>query len=30
MSEVYKKANELKMIIYNNSDFKFAEEQAKS
>lgn len=29
MSEVYKKANELKMIIYNNSDFKFAEEQAK-
>ena len=29
ISEVYKKANELKMIIYNNSDFKFAEEQAK-
>ena len=29
MSEAYKKANELKMIIYNNSDFKFAEEQAK-
>lgn len=29
MSEVYKKANELKMIIYNNSDFKFSEEQAK-
>ncbi len=26
--EVYKKANELKMIIYNKSDFKFAEEQA--
>ena len=29
ISEVYKEANELKMIIYNNSDFKFAEEQAK-
>ncbi len=26
--EVYKKANELKMIIYNKSDFKFAEEQS--
>ena len=29
MSEVYKKANELKMIIYNNSDFKFAEKRLK-
>jgi organic radical activating enzyme len=27
--EVYGKANELKCIIYNNDDFKFAEEQAK-
>ena len=26
--EVYKEANELKCIIYNNDDFKFAEEQA--
>ena len=26
--EVYEKANELKVIIYNKSDFKFAEEQA--
>jgi len=26
--EVYAKANELKMIIYNNDDFRFAEEQA--
>ena len=26
--EIYQKANELKMIIYNKSDFKFAEEQA--
>jgi len=26
--EIYEKANELKMIIYNKSDFKFAEEQA--
>lgn len=26
--EIYSKANELKMIIYNKSDFKFAEEQA--
>lgn len=26
--EVYEKANELKMIIYNNDDFRFAEEQA--
>lgn len=26
--EIYSKANELKMIIFNNNDFKFAEEQA--
>ncbi|MFV0541830.1 MAG: 7-carboxy-7-deazaguanine synthase QueE, partial [Aestuariibaculum sp.] len=26
--EVYEKANELKMIIYNKDDFRFAEEQA--
>ena len=26
--EIYKKANELKCIIYNNNDFKFAEEEA--
>ena len=26
--EIYQVANELKMIIYNNADFKFAEEQA--
>lgn len=26
--EIYEKANELKMIIYNQNDFKFAEEQA--
>ena len=26
--EIYSQANELKMIIYNKSDFKFAEEQA--
>ncbi|MFD2591098.1 7-carboxy-7-deazaguanine synthase QueE [Aquimarina hainanensis] len=26
--EVYKKANELKCIVYNRSDFKFAEKQA--
>jgi len=26
--EIYNKAHELKMIIYNKSDFKFAEEQA--
>ncbi len=26
---IYEKANELKIIIYNNNDFKFAEEQAK-
>ena len=28
LDEVYKEANELKMIIFNTSDFKFAEEQA--
>ena len=28
VQEVYEKANELKMIIHNNNDFKFAEEQA--
>jgi organic radical activating enzyme len=27
--EIYKKTNELKMIIYNNHDFSFAEEQSK-
>ena len=26
--DIFKKANELKMIVYNKSDFKFAEEQA--
>ena len=26
--EIYKKADELKVIVYNRSDFKFAEEQA--
>ncbi len=26
--KVYEKANELKVIVYNNNDFKFAEEQA--
>ncbi|MCT8340776.1 7-carboxy-7-deazaguanine synthase QueE [Flavobacteriaceae bacterium TK19130] len=26
--DIYKKANELKVIVYNNSDFDFAEEQA--
>ena len=26
--EVYTKANELKVIVYNKDDFKFAEEQA--
>ncbi|MEZ4858924.1 MAG: 7-carboxy-7-deazaguanine synthase QueE [Flavobacteriaceae bacterium] len=26
--EVYQKANELKVIVYNNDDFRFAEEQA--
>ncbi len=29
LKEIYPKADELKMIIYNLSDFKFAEEQAK-
>ncbi len=29
IDEIYKKADELKVIIYNNNDFKFAEEQAK-
>ncbi|WP_196886639.1 7-carboxy-7-deazaguanine synthase QueE [Aureivirga sp. CE67] len=29
LDEVAEKAHELKVIIYNNSDFKFAEEQAK-
>jgi len=28
LKEIYKKANELKMIIYNQDDFKFATEQA--
>ena len=28
LEEVYNKANELKMIIFNKSDFKFAEEHA--
>lgn len=28
LQEVYEEADELKMIIYNKSDFKFAEEQA--
>ena len=28
LDEVYKEADELKMIIFNKSDFKFAEEQA--
>jgi len=28
LDEVYKEENELKMIIFNKSDFKFAEEQA--
>ena len=27
-AEVYQKANELKVIVYNKADFKFAEEQA--
>lgn len=26
--EIYQKANELKVIVFNNSDFKFAEDQA--
>ncbi len=29
LEDIYLKANELKMIIYNKNDFKFAEEQAK-
>jgi len=29
IDEIYKKADELKVIIYNNDDFKFAEDQAK-
>ena len=29
VDEIYKKADELKVIIYNNDDFKFAEDQAK-
>jgi organic radical activating enzyme len=28
LTKVYQKANELKVIVYNNSDFKFAEKQA--
>lgn len=28
LESIYMRANELKMIIYNNNDFKFAEEQA--
>lgn len=28
LAPIYKKAHELKMIIYNNDDFRFAEEQA--
>lgn len=28
LQEVYKKANELKVIVYNKNDFKFAEQQA--
>ena len=28
LQEIYQKANELKMIIHNKNDFKFAEEQA--
>jgi organic radical activating enzyme len=28
LQEIYREANELKMIIYNKNDFKFAEEQA--
>lgn len=30
LQEVYKEADELKMIIHNNNDFLFAEEQAKN
>ena len=29
VSKIYSKAHELKMIVYNKSDFKFAEEHAK-
>ena len=29
VDEIYKKADELKVIVYNNDDFKFAEDQAK-
>jgi len=29
LEDIYLKSNELKMIIYNKNDFKFAEEQAK-
>ena len=28
LDKIYKKANELKVIVYNKNDFKFAEEQA--
>ena len=28
LEEIYSKANELKVIVFNNNDFKFAEEQA--
>ena len=28
LAKIYKKANELKVIVYNKNDFKFAEEQA--
>lgn len=28
LDDIYKKANELKIIVYNKNDFKFAEEQA--
>ena len=28
LAKIYQKANELKVIVYNKSDFKFAEEQA--
>ena len=28
LDEIYKEADELKMIIHNKNDFKFAEEQA--
>jgi len=29
LAEVYKKANELKIIVFNKHDLKYAEEQAK-